>query len=262
MNIALITDFGTKDYFVGAMKGVIYSINKDANIIDISHDIAPQDIQSAGFNLNACYEDFPEKTIFVAVIDPGVGSHRRAILVETEKYYFISPDNGLLSLIYHKEKNFKVYELTNEDYFKETVSNSFHGRDIFAPVAANLSKGIEATDFGVEITDQISFKIRNPKENSDGEMEAEIAYIDHFGNIITNISKGDFQKEFTLEIGDHKVFELRKYFSETNNHSDDIAKGQVFMMYGSLDLLEVVVYEDSAANILNVAVGDKILIKV
>lgn len=258
--VAVLTDFGTKDYFVGAMKGVILSISEEAIIVDITHDIPPQDIISAGFNLNASYRDFPEKTIFIAVVDPGVGSSRRAILVETESYYFVAPDNGLLSFIYRNETDVRVYELTNEDYFNKPVSNSFHGRDIFAPVAAYLSKGVEPEEFGDEIKDYLELKIRNPKENLDGLLEGEVAHIDRFGNIITNISKDDSANEFSLQIGEHKVFELRQYFSQSAEIIDGDTKSDVFMMFGSLDLLEVVVYGDSAAKILNVEVGDKILI--
>ena len=148
MIIALLTDFGTKDYFVGAMKGVILNINENAKIIDITHEIEPQNIRSASFTLRACYKNFPPKTIFVAVVDPGVGSERRAILVETEDYFFIAPDNGLLSFIFNESDDFLVYEITNEKFFNQPVSQTFHGRDIFAPCAAHLSKGVLPAEFG------------------------------------------------------------------------------------------------------------------
>lgn len=259
--IALLTDFGTKDYYVGAMKGVILSINENANIIDISHEIEPQNVNSAGFNLNACYKDFSRKTIFVAVVDPGVGSSRRAILVETEDYYFIAPDNGLLSFIFRNEKNITVYELTNRDYFYPPVRKTFHGRDIFAPVAAHLSNGVFPEDLGIEINDYKQFKIRNPKGKEDGTTEAEILHIDTFGNIITNIEKSDLSNEFTLSVGTHTITELRTYFSEGRNGKIGDVKDRVFMLFGSLNLLEVVVYQDSAAKILKAKVGQKIYVK-
>src|SRR5215203_3896424 len=122
--IALLTDFGTQDYFVGAMKGAILSINRDARIVDITHEIAPQNIKSAGFTLRSCCKDFPAKTIFVAVVDPGVGSPRRAILVETDDYFFIAPDNGLLSFVFNESKDFRVFELTNQQFFASKISST------------------------------------------------------------------------------------------------------------------------------------------
>src|SRR2546423_4876621 len=140
--ITLITDFGAQDYFVGAMKGVILSINPDARIVDISHEIPPQDIHSAAFNLLACYKDFPAGTIHVAVVDPGVGSNRRGILVECDEQLFVGPDNGLFSWICEREGQFRARELTNDQFFRKPVSPTFHGRDVFAPVAAALAAGI------------------------------------------------------------------------------------------------------------------------
>ena len=160
--IALLTDFGTKDYFVGAMKGAILSVNKDAKIVDITHEILPQDIRGASFTLRACYRNFPSGTIFVAVVDPEVGSQRRAILVETQDYFFVAPDNGILSFVFedyalaHAQASaspFRVFELTNNKYFAENISATFHGRDVFAPIAAHLSRGINPIEFGREITD-------------------------------------------------------------------------------------------------------------
>jgi hypothetical protein len=150
--IALVSDFGTRDYFVGAMKGVILTINRNANVIDITHDIEPQNIASAGFTLRACYGEFPPQTIFVAVVDPGVGSDRRAILVETEKYYFLAPDNGLLGFVFDETENYCVYALTEETYFRRPVSRTFHGRDVFAACAAHLSKGVAPMSTATEST--------------------------------------------------------------------------------------------------------------
>lgn len=254
-NIALLTDFGTKDYFVGAMKGVILSINENAHIIDITHEIPNQDISAAGFNLNACYKNFPKKTIFVAVVDPGVGSERRAILVGTKDYYFIAPDNGLLSFAFQSEKEVKVYELTNEEFFHKPISRTFHGRDIFSPVAAHLSKGIKPMEFGREIKDYKNFKIKRPKKNENGEIQAEIIHIDHFGNIILNISKSDLPKTFTVKLGNHQISNLRKYFADGVN-----SKNEAFMIFGSAELLEIVINQQSAANILSAKVGDKVII--
>lgn len=254
MQIALLTDFGTKDYFVGAMKGVILSINENAKIIDITHEIPPQDIRVAGFTLNACYQTFPENMIFVAVVDPGVGSNRRAILVETSKYYFIAPDNGLLSFVFDNEKDYKVFELTNETFFNQPISRTFHGRDIFSPVAAHLSNGIKSNKFGGEIKDFVYYKTEKPKLTDEKTIEAEIIHIDYFGNLITNLKKEDLPEKFWLEMNETKIEKLQTHFAEGK-------VGEIFMIFGSADYLEIVAFQDSAKKILKAEIGQKVYIK-
>lgn len=252
--IALLTDFGTKDYFVGAMKGVILTVNPNVRIVDITHEIEPQNIKSAAFTLRACYKNFPRKTIFVAVVDPGVGSERRAILVETEDYYFIAPDNGLLSFVFNETEHFKVYELRNEKFFAQGISATFHGRDIFAPVAAHLSKGIEPRELGAEIVDFIRFEEIKPRRISADEMEAEIIEIDRFGNLITNLKREDLPTKFALEIGAARIEKLQSYFAES-------AQSEIFMIFGSAGFLEIAAFQDSAKNLLAAAVGQKVTVK-
>ena len=253
--IALLTDFGTKDYFVGAMKGAILFINENVQIVDITHEIEPQNIVSASFNLRACFQDFLVGTIFVAVVDPGVGSRRRAILVETPDYFFIAPDNGLLSFVFNGEKEFRVFELTSRKFFAENISATFHGRDIFAPVAAHLSKGVKPSEFGLEITDFVRFDENKPRKISDREIEAEIIETDRFGNLITNLKREDLPARFTLEIGATKIENLRQFFAESE-------KGEVFMIFGSAGFLEIAAFQDSAKNILDAETGRKITVKV
>ncbi len=221
MVIALLTDFGTKDYFVGAAKGIILSINENAQIIDITHEIPPQEIKSASFTLRACYKDFPKKTVFVAVVDPGVGSERRAILAETEDYYFIAPDNGLLSFVFNEEKNFFVFELTNEKFFKYSISRTFHGRDIFAPAAAHLSNGTKPNEFGKEIKDFVRFEESQPRKVSKKETEAEIIYVDRFGNLITNLTQKICPKVLQLKLTVKKSANCKTFLpkSKTTSYS-------------------------------------------
>lgn len=251
MIIALLTDFGTRDYFVAAMKGVILSINGEARIVDITHEIPPQDVLFAGFTLRHCYRNFPAKTIFVAVIDPGVGSLRRAILVETGEYFFIAPDNGLLSFVFDETADFRVSELTGEKFFAEKVSRTFHGRDVFAPVAAHLSNGVEPDKFGREIKDFARFAAAQPREISNKEVEAEIVHIDRFGNLVTNLAEKDLPEKFRLEIGGKSIDKLRNFFAESE-------KSEIFMILGSAGFLEIVAFQDSAANLLKAATGQKI----
>ncbi len=254
MTIALLTDFGTKDYFVGAVKGAILSINREAVIVDITHEIPPHDILSASFTLRACYKNFPEKTVFVAVVDPGVGSGRRAILVDTKNYYFLAPDNGLLNFIFDGDKNFKVFELTDEKFFAPKVGSTFHGRDIFAPIAAHLSNGIEPNEFGAEIESYTRLKIAKPIKIAN-RIEAEIIHIDHFGNLITNLSKDNLPENFTLEIGGKTISKLQNFYAEAE-------KGELFVIAGSAGFLEIVAFQASAYEILCVEVGEKIQLRI
>ncbi len=255
MIIALLTDFGTRDYFVGAMKGVILSINKEVNILDITHEIAPQDINSASFILQNCYADFPAKTIFAAVIDPGVGSNRRAILVETDKYFFIAPDNGLLSFVFDECESYRVFEISRANFFRQPVSRTFHGRDIFAPCAAHLAGGVEPSEFGNEINDFVVSTKRNPRRISKNVTEAEIVFIDRFGNLITNLKAEDLPDKFYLEINDQKIEKLRGFFAEAE-------PGELFMIKGSAGFLEIAAFQDSAKDLLNVEIGQKILVNI
>ena len=250
--IALLTDFGTKDYFVGAMKGAIFSINERANVVDITHEIPPQDISAAGFTLRACYKNFPPETIFVAVVDPGVGSDRRAILVETENYYFVAPDNGLLSFVFDEKRNFRVFELTERRFFAETVSRTFHGRDIFAPVAAHLSNGASPNEFGAEAENYIRFPTAQLIKLADRTVGA-IIHIDRFGNLVTNLTKDDLPEKFTLEIGGATISKLQNFFGEAG-------KSELFMIMGSAGFLEVAAFRDSAANLLKAETGQKFTI--
>lgn len=274
MIIALLTDFGTRDYFVGAMKGVILSIDPEAKIVDITHEISPQDIRAAAFTLCACYKDFLAGTIFVAVVDPGVGSNRKAILVETPDYYFLAPDNGLLSFVVeggNASANervedtdearslavafppFSIFEITNEKYFADNVSSTFHGRDIFAPVAAHLSRGAQPHEFGARIEDLTRFKIAAPSQISYKTIEAEIIHIDRFGNLITNLKREDLPQKFSLEVNGRTIDKLKTFYAEAE-------AGEIFMIAGSAGFLEIAAAQNSASKILNAENGDKVLL--
>jgi S-adenosylmethionine hydrolase len=253
MIIALLTDFGTKDYFVAALKGVIFLINNEAEIVDITHEILPQDIENASFTLSACYKNFPSKTIFVCVVDPEVGSKRRAILVKTKDYFFVSPDNGLLSFIFAENDDAQVFEITNDKYFAENVSQTFHGRDIFAPIAAHLSNGIETKEFGERITDFIYREKSKPKQIASNKIEAEIIHVDRFGNLITNLKRKDLLGDFSLEINGKIIEKLQTFYAEAEEN-------EVFLIFGSADFLEIVAYKYSASKILQAKTGNKLTV--
>jgi S-adenosylmethionine hydrolase len=245
--IALLTDFGTRDYYVGAMKGVILSIAPSAVIIDITHDVPPQDIREAAYTLRSCYSDFPAGTVFVAVVDPGVGSGRRGLAVESEGYYFVGPDNGLLSFVLDDAR---VFELKNEWYFRRPVSNTFHGRDVFAPVAARLSVGVQVEEFGPPVSDPVRLVEGKPQVSEQG-IDGEVLHIDCFGNIVTNIKAADLLAVYTIEINGKLIENHRKFFAEAES-------SEVFSIMGSAGFLEISIRDGSAAEMLGVRRGQKV----
>jgi S-adenosylmethionine hydrolase len=254
MPIALLTDFGARDYFVASMKGVILSIDPAAVIVDLTHDIPPQNISEASFTLRACYRDFPPGTIFVAVVDPGVGSERRAILAEAGGRFFIAPDNGLLSFILDSESAARVFQICNPEFSAAHISGTFHGRDIFAPAAAHLSRGVAPAQFGPLISDPQRIPAARPKRMSASEIEVLIIHTDRFGNLVTNLSRNDLPGNFTLEIGGRIIGAHRQFYAEAE-------PGEVFSIWGSAGFLELSVRDGSAKDLLGAQTGDIVRIK-
>ena len=255
MLITLLTDFGTADYFVGAMKGVILAINRDALIVDITHDIPPQDIQAGAFTLLGAYQTFPAKTVHVAVVDPGVGSNRRPILVSAGEQFFVGPDNGLFSYIYEREADARVFHLTNEKYFRPTVSATFHGRDVFAPVAGAISRGVLPEQLGDEIADYVRLPQLKPRLLPGKTIEAAIIHIDRFGNCITNLTPDLLTDAMisagaTLTINGRKITSFRRFFTEGKDASDEL-----FAILGSAGYLEIAASSASAAQLLKARRG-------
>jgi hypothetical protein len=245
--ITLLTDFGTADHFAGAMKGVILSINPKAVIVDITHEIPPQDIAAGAFTLLAAHSNFPTGTIHVAVVDPGVGSTRRPIVVSAGDHLFVGPDNGLFTYLYMRYVNhdYKIFHLTASQYFRESVSNTFHGRDIFAPVAAALSNGVKPSSLGEQIRGgQIRLPVRE---------EPTIIHIDHFGNLITDIADRAFPKGVSLAVNGRAITTFRRFYGEAIGAADE-----PFVIAGSAGLLEIAVNGGSAARVLGVKRGDPV----
>lgn len=251
--ITLTTDFGEADYFVPAMKGVIYTINPAAEVVDITHLIPAHDIYTAAFTLMCCYKDFPKMTIHVAVVDPGVGSARRPIIVMTDDYHFIGPDNGIFSYIYQREHVNRVVHLTAEHYFRSPVSNTFHGRDIFAPCAAYLSKLVDWRMMGEEITDPVRFNTPTPAVISAKQIRGHIIHVDRFGNIVTNISPRELTSEGVkagarVKVGNQQPARILTHFAEAG-------RDELFAYFGSADLLELAVPRQSAARLVEARRG-------
>jgi S-adenosyl-L-methionine hydrolase (adenosine-forming) len=261
MLVTLLTDFGTSDYFVGALKGALLSVNPAAHIVDITHEIPPHDIEAAAFTLLAAFETFPPATIHLVVVDPGVGSERRAIVVEGEQLTFVGPDNGVFGYIFERLKNFRVFHITNEKYFRSTVSTTFHGRDIFAPCAGALSNGVRAEELGGEIKDFMRLSFAAPERLSDGTLVGALIHVDRFGNCITNIAQRDLDEEtirkgVSLLVGDSEVRTFRRFFADEGD-----TRGLPFAIWGSAGLLEIAVFQDSAARILKVGRGARVEIR-
>lgn len=263
--ITLLTDFGTADYFVGAMKGAILSVCSDANIIDITHDVPPHDVQAGAFALCAAYKTFPANTIHVAVVDPGVGSTRRPILVQTHDQFFVGPDNGLFSFVYDVEAaaNVRVFHLNRKQYFRVDVSATFHGRDVFAPIAGVLANGVAPAHLGDEITDYMRRDSIAPRAFADGCIEAFVIHIDRFGNCVTNLTRRELTDEriergLRFLVNDHTITSIRRFFAESG---EETKSGELFAVWGSAGFLEIVAFQDSAARLLNIRRGQQIIVQ-
>ena len=255
--ITLLTDFGTADYFVAAVKGTILTINPQVSIVDVTHDVPPQDIETGAFTLLACYRDFPAGTIHVTVVDPGVGSERRGIMVSAGSYYFVGPDNGLFSYVYDRESSYQVFHLTADEYFRQQPSASFHGRDVFAPVAAALSHGLEPEKLGPQITDEVRLAPLAPAKEKDGRLTGRVIHIDRFGNCITNFTRADMPDSETVKllVKGKVIRAFRKFFADESGSEDAL-----FAIWGSAGFLEISANGRSAAALLKAKRGDPVIL--
>jgi S-adenosylmethionine hydrolase len=257
--ITLTTDFGINEHYVGAMKGVILSINPDVKIVDICNCVQSFDIFDGALTISQAYEYFPSGTIHIVVVDPGVGTTRRPIMVAAHKQLFVAPDNGVLSLVYEREpERVSVRHLTAEHYFLHPVCPTFHGRDIFAAVAANLSKGVQVTKFGDEISDYVRFAAPRPKPVSENALKGIVLKVDKFGNLITNITPKDvpqlFQAApppFKIMVGKHEISRIHPAYAHGS-------PGELFGVLGSLGYLEIVANRAAAAGLLGVGKGAEV----
>ena len=258
--ITLTTDFGLIDGYVAAVKGVILSINPQSTLIDITHQIPPQNINRAAFVLSTVCNYFPPQTVHLVIIDPGVGTKRRAVILKTPQYYFIAPDNGVLSYIIRKfsakldiNSDLSAVAVTNPKYWRSPVSHTFHGRDIFAPVAAYLSLGVSMKEFGEPLSSINILPLAEPHIASDGSLVGKVIHIDTFGNLITNIREIDLREgEPTIFIGNQTIKGLSKTYAEG---------GKLVALIGSNGYLEISLREDNAAAYLNAQIGSEVAIK-
>jgi len=255
--IALLTDFGTRDHYVGAMKGVALGICPDAVFVDITHDIAPHDVLAAALELAASYRYFPAGTIFVVVVDPGVGSGRRAIAAEGGGCRFVAPDNGVLTIVFRERPPKRIVELTERRYARPTVSRTFEGRDRFAPAAAWLAKGIDLSGLGRALTSWHTLAVPEPALAED-RIVGEVLRIDRFGNLVTNVERRIFERfagggRIDIVAGTETVGKVVATYA-------DAEPGAICALFGSSEHLEVAVNGGSAARRLDLARGARITI--
>lgn len=256
--ITLTTDFGNSDHFVGAMKGVIAGIAPTARVIDITHEVEPYNIYEGAFLVNETWPHFPKGTIHVVVVDPGVGSARRPLLVEAAGQYFIGPDNGVFSMVYHARPH-KVRILSNPKMMRREISRTFHGRDVFAPAAAHLAKGAKPAQFGAVVKDFLRLPLAVPERMAPHCWRGTVLKADRFGNLITNFSEQDFggmkTRPFELRAAEQTIRRLALHYSEAE-------PGEVFAIIGSSGYLEIAANQSSAAKMLGLSAGSQVELEI
>ena len=276
--ITLTTDFGLNDAYVAVMKGVILDINPEAKIVDICHNIAPQNIPQAAFVLSTAYQFFPKKTVHMVVVDPGVGSQRRAIILRTPLACFVAPDNGVLSYVIQLyledrvdpgpgrlagsdrlvevtlSREVEAVAITNSRFFRSPVSPTFHGRDIFAPVAAALTMGFPVIEFGQRLTSVAMLPLPRPNKRPDGSLAGHILHIDNFGNLITDIKGDDLPTpdEVTVEVSGQLISRLSGTYADGSG---------LLAVIGSSGYLEIALKGGTASSLLGARIGDEVTVR-
>jgi S-adenosylmethionine hydrolase len=256
--ITLLTDFGTTDHYVAAMKGVILGICPDAHLIDITHHIPPYKILEAAFTLSQAWPYFPPGSIHLVVVDPGVGSSRRPLLAEAGGHLFVAPDNGVLTLVRKATGGLKSREVTAERFFRHPISRTFHGRDIFAPSAAHLATGVPPAEFGTEIYDPVILPAADPVETSPRVWTGTILHVDHFGNIVTNFTETLFSNitdgHFEVMLGEYRICQFYKDYSSCR-------AGELFLIHGSSGYLEISARQANAASQVGIYISHELTLR-
>jgi S-adenosylmethionine hydrolase len=255
--ITLTTDYGTSDHLVGVLKGVILTILPTAQIVDISHHVTPYDVLDGALTIVGAYRYFPPRSVHVVVVDPGVGTDRRPILASAEQHYFVAPDNGVLSMVYERDPGVIVRHVTAEHHFRNPVSSTFHGRDIFAPVAAWLAKTYQTEAFGEPITDYTRFTLPKPKA-SESSLKGVVLRVDVFGNLMTNFTAEDLAAangQINLQVNGKAVNKLIETFAQG-------APGEPAILVGSSGFLEIVANKGNAGRLLGASRGAEVTLQI
>jgi S-adenosyl-L-methionine hydrolase (adenosine-forming) len=253
--ITLLTDFGLQDHFVAAMKGVILALNPDLTLVDISHLIPPHDIRSGAFTLGQAYSCFPPNTVHLAIVDPGVGTARKAMALSAGGQFFVAPDNGILSYVMKDQEVFEAVEITAEHYFRKPVSPTFHGRDVFAPIAAYISRDVALRQLGPELPDPVRLQMPVPAKVKENLIQGAVLAVDKFGNAITNLTPRELPgidaaspRAFRMLAGQREITSSRKTYGEGQS-------GEIFVVLGSAGYFEIAMRDGSAASALSLKSG-------
>lgn len=256
--VTLTTDFGLNDHYVGAMKGVLLNINPEVQIVDICNAVSSYDVLDGALTIAQAYPYFPPDTIHLVVVDPGVGTARRPILVNAGKHVFVAPDNGVLSFVYDREERFSVRHIDAPHYFLQPVSNTFHGRDIFAPIAGWLTKGVHPLKFGGEITDFVRFAVPRPRVMNEKLVKAVVLKVDKFGNLVTNISERDLPQLFRSDPPPFKITVGKAEIVNMKTAYGLGAPGEVFAIPGSMGFLEIATNRGAACRMVGADRGSEV----
>lgn len=260
--VTFTTDFGPVEHYVGAMKGVICGINPGAQLVDITNSVQSFDILDGAFAISQAYSYFPPETVHLVIVDPGVGSSRRPILAKLGLHIFVAPDNGVLSLVYEREETISVRHVTAEHYFRQPVSSTFHGRDIFAAVAGYVSKGVELDKFGDEITDYVRFAAPRPKQSGANSWKGVVLKVDKFGNVITSITPKDIPQLFAASGPAFKIAVGKAEVTAFRNNYAEGTQGEIFAILGSAGFLELSMNRGSAARTAGAEKGAEVSVTI
>ncbi len=258
--ITFLSDFGRRDYYVAAVKGVILDTCPAATLVDISHEVESHDVLEAAFTLAAAYSCFPKQSLHLVVVDPGVGSNRKPIIASSQQHTFVAPDNGVLSLIFERENISEVVEIRNESFFRKPVAPTFHARDVFAPVIAHLARGVALAEFGPVSTDFVTVDLGSVRCDAPDTVRGRVIHIDRFGNVITNIRSShlsaplDVTGSIQVEIDGKKIDKHYNYYAQAK-------PDEIFSVIGSSGHLEAAAFSCSAAELLGVRVGDEVKVR-
>ncbi len=255
--VTFTTDFGINDHFVGTMKGVVLAINPEARIVDICNSVQSFDVLDGAITIAQAYSYFPKDTVHVVIIDPGVGTARRPILVTTATHIFVAPDNGVLSLIYDREDRVTVRHITAQHYFLQPVSQTFHGRDIFSAVAGHLSKGVDLEKFGEVVTDYVRFAAPRPRMTN-GVLKGVIIKVDKFGNLITNITAHDVPQLFAADPQPFRILVGKQEITRMNQAYAQGAPGELFGILDSMGYLEIAANRAAAVQLVGAGKGSEV----
>lgn len=261
--VALLTDFGTGDYYVGALKGAVLAACREATLVDITHDVPPHAVEEGAFLLEAAYRTFPGGTVFVAVVDPGVGSARRGLALEIPGYRFVGPDNGLFSRLLRAEPGARLHETTNRGLFRAEVSPTFHGRDVFAPVAGLLAGGLPLENVGPAVDDPLILPLEQSRQLSAGEWESQIVHVARFGNLVTALPAEVIQALLESTGGDAAgiLVDAGAARLPLAHTYADVAEGEGCALLGSTGRLELAVNQGSAAKEFGLGRGDRVRLR-